>query len=117
MTIDDAIKRLLNEAEKWESLVNGAYKLQDRDCTERAADHRQLAEWLTELKERREQPVKRGKWIDCTFYDPYEKSYEQNYEFKCSNCGHKIYNKPNDDDNLFCGHCSAKMDLPEPIKG
>jgi hypothetical protein len=51
MTIDDAIKQLLNEAEKWESLVNGAYKLQDRDCAERAADHRQLAEWLTELKQ------------------------------------------------------------------
>lgn len=55
------------------------------------------------------QPVKHGRWIDCTFYDPYEKSWEQNYEFKCSNCGHKIYNKPNDD-NLFCGHCSARMD-------
>lgn len=24
-------------------------------------------------------------------------------------CGHKIYNKPNDN-NLFCGHCSARMD-------
>lgn len=55
------------------------------------------------------QPVKHERWIDCTFYDPYEKSWEQNYEFKCSNCGHKIYNKPNDD-NLFCGHCSARMD-------
>jgi NADH pyrophosphatase NudC (nudix superfamily) len=55
------------------------------------------------------QPIKRGRWIDCTFYDPCEKSWEQNYEFKCSNCGHKIYDKPNDD-NLFCGHCSARMD-------
>ena len=55
------------------------------------------------------QPVKRGRWIDCTFYDPCEKSWEQDFEFECSNCGHKIYNKPNDD-NLFCGHCSARMD-------
>lgn len=53
MTIDEAIKQLLNEAEKWDSLVNGAYKLQDRDCAERAADHKQLAEWLTEPKEAR----------------------------------------------------------------
>lgn len=55
------------------------------------------------------QPIRHGRWIDCTFYDPCEKSWEQNYEFKCSNCEHKIYNKPNDD-NLFCGHCSARMD-------
>lgn len=55
------------------------------------------------------QTVKHGRWIDCTFYDPYEKSWEQNYEFKCSNCGHMIYSKPNDD-NLFCGHCGARMD-------
>lgn len=61
------------------------------------------------------QPVKHGRWIDCTFYDPYEKSWEQNYEFKCSNCGHRIYNKPNDN-NLFCGHCSAKMDLKDGKK-
>jgi DNA-directed RNA polymerase subunit RPC12/RpoP len=54
------------------------------------------------------QPVKRGRWIDCTFYDPYEKSCEQNFEYKCSCCGHMIYNKPNDD-NLFCGHCGARM--------
>ena len=55
------------------------------------------------------QSVKRGRWIDCTFYDPCEKSWEQDFEFECSNCGHKIYNKPNDN-NLFCGHCSARMD-------
>lgn len=58
------------------------------------------------------QPVKRGRWIDCTFYDPYEKSYEQNFEYKCSCCGHMIYNKPNDD-NLYCGHCGTGMDLKD----
>lgn len=58
------------------------------------------------------QPVKRGRWIDCTFYDPYEKSYEQNFEYKCSCCGHMIYNKPNDD-NQYCGHCGARMDLKD----
>lgn len=54
------------------------------------------------------QPVKHGRWIDCTFYDPYEKSYDQNFEFKCSFCGHIINNKPNDD-NWYCGHCGADM--------
>lgn len=51
MTIDEVIKQLLNEAEKWESLINGAYRLQDRECAERANNHRQLVEWLKELKE------------------------------------------------------------------
>lgn len=55
------------------------------------------------------QPLKHGWWIDCTFYDPYEKSYEQNFEYKCSCCGHMIYNMPNDD-NQHCGHCGARMD-------
>lgn len=53
MTIDEVIKQLLNEAEKWESLINGAYGLQDRECAERANNHRQLVEWLTELRELR----------------------------------------------------------------
>ena len=57
-------------------------------------------------------PVKHGRWIDCTFYDPCERSWEQNYEFRCNNCGHKIENKPNDD-NLFCGHCGARMGLKD----
>lgn len=54
------------------------------------------------------QPKKYGRWTDCTFYDPYEKSYDQNFEFKCSYCGHIINNKPNDD-NWYCGHCGADM--------
>lgn len=55
------------------------------------------------------QPVNRGRWIDYTFYDPYEKSWKQNFEYKCSCCGHMIYNKPNDD-NQYCGHCGTRMD-------
>ena len=55
------------------------------------------------------QTVTCGRWIDCTFYDPCEKSYEQNFEYKCSYCGHIINNKPNDD-NWYCGHCGARMD-------
>ena len=58
------------------------------------------------------QPVKHGRWRDCTFYDPYEKSYEQNFEYKCSCCGHMIYNKPNEDDQ-YCGRCGARMDLKD----
>lgn len=72
-------------------------------------EHLSGEEILKPVKSADVQPVKRGRWIDCTFYDPCEKSWEQDFEFECSNCGHKIYNKPNDN-NLFCGHCSARMD-------
>lgn len=68
-----------------------------------------ITEKLLEIPSADVQPVRRGKWIDCTFYDPCEKSWEQDFEFECSNCGYKIYNKPNDN-NLFCGHCGANMD-------
>jgi ASC-1-like (ASCH) protein len=60
------------------------------------------------IKITQQQSVERGRWIDCTFYDPYEKSYEQNFEYKCSCCGHMIYNKPNND-NQYCGHCGKRM--------
>lgn len=65
---------------------------------------------VRELPAAEVQPVRHGRWIDCSYYDPCARSEEQDIQFKCSNCGHRIYNKPNDD-NLFCGHCSAIMDL------
>lgn len=75
----------------------------------------EITDFIESLPSADVQPVKHGRWIDCTFYDPCEKSWEQDFEFECSNCGHKIHNKPNDD-NLFCGHCSAKMDLKDGEK-
>ena len=56
MTLDEAIKHCLETAEQLEERANIPYKvedseLQDNACRECAADHRQLAEWLTELKE------------------------------------------------------------------
>ena len=59
MTIDEAIERLLNKAEEQEYVSQIIVELH-REKSERehkdacdacAADHRQLAEWLTELKE------------------------------------------------------------------
>lgn len=66
LTLDDAIKHCLEVAEKNETSAityknckkikaNMYEKLTaekaENDCRECAADHRQLAEWLTELKE------------------------------------------------------------------
>lgn len=56
MTIDEAIKKCCEEATRQESVANGAERLgvsrkSIEHCKQCAADHRQLAEWLTELKQ------------------------------------------------------------------
>lgn len=61
MTIDEAIKHCLKEASENDSQA-AEYNEHDEwefvnkcNCEQRAADHRQLAEWLTELKDLREE--------------------------------------------------------------
>ena len=57
MTLDEAIKHCLEVAEEQEKEAEYHRechkKYYEKDCRECAADHRQLAEWLTELKELR----------------------------------------------------------------
>ena len=61
LTLDEAIKHCLEVAEQNETqaqkigrqLVGSAIDKYATDCRECATDHRQLAEWLTELKELR----------------------------------------------------------------
>ena len=56
MTIDEAISHALEVAERQEHLSTQSIFLKAREkCAECAADHRQLAEWLTELKDLREE--------------------------------------------------------------
>lgn len=63
MTIDEAISHALEVAEQNETqadkigrqLIGSAIDKYATDCRECAADHKQLAEWLTELKDLREE--------------------------------------------------------------
>ena len=63
MTIDEAIAHALEVAEQNETqaekigrqLIGSAIDKYATDCRECAAEHRQLAEWLTELKDLREE--------------------------------------------------------------
>jgi hypothetical protein len=60
MTLDEAIKHCLEVAENNEQLADGKWigaegEANKQDCIECAKDHRQLAEWLRELKELREE--------------------------------------------------------------
>lgn len=53
MTLDEGIKHCIEVAEYNEYLYKRGYAggCNSHDCLERAEIHRQLAEWLTELKE------------------------------------------------------------------
>ena len=56
MTLDEAIKHCLEVAENNEQFASGKWigsegEANRQECEQCAADHRQLAEWLTELKE------------------------------------------------------------------
>lgn len=132
MTIDEAIKQCNDVAEQNEKTarrIGWQYEgtLLDRgakECLRFAAEHRQLAEWLKELKELKAADVKpeihaywiRGKEFGFKTHNPM---------WYCSNCGGGIrYNttlrtyekhkKPVEEVNCFCRKCGAKMDL-EPI--
>lgn len=51
MTIDEAISHALEVAERYERMEDSHDDKLKEECLQCAADHRQLAEWLTELKE------------------------------------------------------------------
>lgn len=75
MTLDEAIKHCEEVAEEkekeaWEAQLQEEYKT-IKSCKECARDHKQLAEWLKELKQLREQT----KWIPCSERLPKEDEY------------------------------------------
>lgn len=53
MTLDEAISHALEVAERYERMEDSHDDKLKEECLQCAADHRQLAEWLTELKEAR----------------------------------------------------------------
>lgn len=132
MTIDEAIQHCLETAEQLEERANAPYKcedseLQDNACRECAADHRQLAEWLTELKE-----LEAKHWDECrqiAHYDDEIKRLEAadvqtvkhgrwenpvsvgNGFMFCSVCRNEAYWDTDYGQQLFdyCPYCGAKM--------
>ena len=54
MTLDEAIKHSEEVAERYEKMEDSHDDKLKQECLQCAADHRQLAEWLRELKQLRE---------------------------------------------------------------
>lgn len=118
MTLDEAIKHCEEVAEQQEQYAKGyaqgdAIEVYDAfDCDECAEEHRQLAEWLKELKAYKEQPSTegscpstnssttparaRGKWMT-----EHNRGYVQ-----CSNCHNRV---PFCKRSNFCPNCGADM--------
>lgn len=81
MTLGEAIKHCLEvaeqndaQAEKWRE-EGGEEWGKTTACRECAADHRQLAEWLTELKELREENKEAKRLLKAAVEDMNEKNF------------------------------------------
>ena len=97
MTIDEAIEYCLEVAEHNEALIKRGYAggCNSHDCSERAENHRQLAEWLKDLKEAKRLLQASEKTIDdyCRGYCECCK----NRDFELARCG--LVNGCRDKDN------------------
>ena len=103
MTLDEAIKHCEEvaeekEAQAWEAQLQEEYRT-IKSCKGCANEHRQLAEWLKELKQLRKQ-TKTGHWIDNS---------DEGF-VECSECGSYTNCDGNIADLHFCFSCGAKMD-------
>lgn len=95
LTIDEAIARFEQNAEQNERWASGG--LNPEANAEYAAEHRQLAEWLRELQERRKEP-EIVTCYECKHYIPVSNSWG-----KCS-----IHSSPTEKQRICqsCDYCS-----------
>ena len=103
MTLDEAIDHCKEVVERYERVEDShADEKLKEECLQCAADHRRLASWLTELRERRAVDEQRGYWSEC-YTDTHH------YSGICSVCGaasiRKVQAKPYE----FCPRCGAVM--------
>ena len=95
MTLDEAIKYCIEVAEHNEALIKRGYAggCNSHDCSESAEIHRQLAEWLTELRERRAVDEQHGNWSKQALVSDGFGGFRVGYI--CSVCKHFVPSKGN----------------------
>lgn len=115
MTIDEAIKYHLEEAERNEK--DAKYKSMyanrsSRECLRCAAEHRLHVEWLTELKEARKLLTPTKYKIEHEEGDMRGEHYRDDYAV-CPNCD-KVFANISDGEIVpvvkFCPDCGQKID-------
>lgn len=103
MTLDEAIRHaeeVAKENEEWymENPSILGYQEKFYDCKECADEHRQLAEWLKELKSLKEN--KTGHWIERYIVSP-GNSFTV---YQCPKCNEISWNQYN-----YCPECGARV--------
>lgn len=103
MILDEAIKHAEEVAEENECLCNQIHpSLQLKNYGKCAEEHRQLAEWLKELKVFK---ARKGQWLRMS-----DLSEQEDDRYKCSYCGNVIHRKNKMDlytFNSWCGRCGS----------
>lgn len=100
MTIDEAIKHCEEKAEQLKGYAEPYRSM--GNCEKCAEEHRQLAEWLKELKVFK---ARKGQWLRMS-----NLSEQEDDRYKCSYCGNVIHHKNKMDlytFNSWCGRCGS----------
>jgi hypothetical protein len=120
LTLDEAIKHCLEVAENNEQFASGKWigsegEANRRECLQCAADHRQLAEWLTELKEARKLLTATKYKVKHEEWDMHGEHYIGDYALcpNCNKCFTNIYNGKAAPVVTFCPDCGQKIDWNE----
>lgn len=113
MTLDEAIIHAEEVAEEKREQAgfdtdNERYRMsksERADCLKCSEEHRQLAKWLKELKELREQKRPHGKWIRTG-----RKNVYGGFEIECSCCHTKLMVSPSrwEIGEIFCDVCGSR---------
>lgn len=113
MTLDEAIKHCEEVAEELRNVDMGeldalycgdteCIEARKNDCIECAREHKQLAEWLKELRVFKS---RKGEWLRMS-----DLSEQEDDRYQCSHCGNVVHYK--DKINLYtfnswCGRCGS----------
>lgn len=80
MTLDEAIKHARDKANEQKYYASFERGKHIQSCKKCAEEHEQLAEWLEELKDRRETNFNYVQLMDCRYRDGYKKAIDNFFE-------------------------------------
>lgn len=112
LALDEAIKHCLEVAEKNECKMTSDDGCTDVSMKRCAAEHRQLAEWLQELKEARKLLTATKYKVEHEEWDMHGEHYIGDYAM-CPNCNKNlaiIHNGKAEPTCLYCSDCGQKID-------
>lgn len=121
MTLDEAIKHCEEVAEENQAIVDSCdyYGENMAKCEECAKEHRQLARWLKELKQLREQmsdSEKPNKWIPVSERKPKKGQTVLTFDTYYNKFGINALSSDGLTWRKYTNHVTAWMPLPEPYK-